>query len=75
MNDELKFVLRSYGFGELSQLYFPNIKKKSAASNLKKWIVNTPKLINKLHQADWQEKRRSLMPSHVKIIVEHFGEP
>jgi hypothetical protein len=38
MNEET-FKVRAYGFGELAQLYFPNITKKSAAEQLRNWIV------------------------------------
>jgi hypothetical protein len=35
---EEKFRIKSYGYGELAQLYFPNISKKSASAQLRRWI-------------------------------------
>ena len=32
------FKVRAYGYGELAQLYFPNISKKSASAQLRRWI-------------------------------------
>jgi hypothetical protein len=32
------FKVRAYGFGELAQLYFASITKKSANAQLRRWI-------------------------------------
>ena len=72
---EEKFKIRSYGFGELAQLYFPNITKKSASWQLRLWI-NASKILNeKLRVTGYVKGRRLLTPMQVGMIVGEFGEP
>ena len=40
------FTIKSYGFGELSALFSPDINMASASKQLKRWIVNNPKLLS-----------------------------
>jgi hypothetical protein len=72
---EEKFKIRSYGFGELAQLYFPNISKKSDSAQLRRWIKlsNTALIILESH--GYKPGLRLLRPAHVKVIVEEFGDP
>ncbi len=74
MNEET-FKVRAYGFGELAQLYFPNITQKSASAQLRKWISNPNTLIKKLEKAGYKPGNRLLTPANVKIIIDEFGEP
>ena len=72
---EEKFRIRSYGFGELAQLYFPNITKKSATWQLRIWIVSSVPLCEKLSDVGYVKGKRLLTPIQVKLIVGEFGEP
>lgn len=72
---EEKFKIRTYGFGELAQLYFPNITKNSASWLLTKWINQSNELQTKLTETGKKPKQRILSPIQVKLIVETFGEP
>ena len=72
---EEKFKIRSYGFGELAQLYFPNISKKSSSAQLRKWIKLSKKVLTILESYGYRPGNRLLTPAHVKVIVEEFGEP
>jgi len=72
---EEKFRIRSYGFGELAQLYFPNISKKSASAQLRRWIKLSDTVLPLLKSYGYKTGNRLLMPSHVKVIVDEFGEP
>jgi hypothetical protein len=74
MNEET-FKVRAYGYGELAQLYFPTITKKSATWQLRKWIVSSKKLCSDLKEAGHKPGIRLLTPAQVRIIVEKFGEP
>ncbi|OYU95840.1 MAG: hypothetical protein CFE21_10735 [Bacteroidetes bacterium B1(2017)] len=74
MNEET-FKVRAYGFGELAQLYFPNITKKSASAQMRKWISNAKKLIKNLEKNGYKSGNRLLTPVQVKILVDEFGEP
>ncbi|OYU93883.1 MAG: hypothetical protein CFE21_18805 [Bacteroidetes bacterium B1(2017)] len=74
MNEET-FKVRAYGFGELAQLYFPNITKKSASAQLKVWIVENKILNQKLILAGFKIGNRLLTPNQVKCIIMEIGEP
>ena len=70
-----KFKIRSYGYGELAQLYFPNISKKSASAQLRRWIKSSKTVLTMLISHGYKPGLRLLTPAHVKIIVDEFGEP
>lgn len=72
---ESRIAIRTYGFCELSQLYFPTVSKKSAARNLRLWMQKSIVLQEKLRQAEYIAGQRLLTPKQVTILVEHFGEP
>ena len=74
MNNE-SFKVRAYGYGELAQLYFPNITKKSATWQLRIWIVSSVSLCEKLKAVGYVKGKRLLTPYQVKLIVGEFGEP
>lgn len=74
MNNE-PFNLRAYGYGELAQLYFPTITKKSATWQLRIWIVSSVSLCEKLNAVGYVKGKRLLTPMQVKLIVSEFGEP
>ncbi len=70
-----KFTIRTYGFGELAQLYFPNISKNSASWQLNRWIRESPALSEALEKAGKRKGQRLLSPAQVRLIVHAFGEP
>ena len=72
---EEKFKIKSYGFGELAQHYFPNISKKSASAQLRRWIKLSKTVLPMLESYGYKPGLRLLTPTHVKVIVEEFGEP
>ncbi len=74
MNEET-FKVRAYGFGELAQLYFPNITKKSASCQLRKWIFANRKMTFNLIKIGYKTNTRLLSPAQVKVIILELGEP
>ncbi len=72
---EDKFKIKSYGYGELAQLYFPNISKKSASAQLRRWIKLSNTVLPMLQTLGYKPGTRLLTPAHVKVIVDEFGEP
>jgi hypothetical protein len=72
---EEKFRIKSYGYGELAQFYFPNISKKSASAQLRRWIKLSDKVLPMLKNLGYKPGLRLLTPAHVKVIVDEFGEP
>lgn len=73
--EEKRFKIRSYGFGELAQLYNSNIAPKSANEALHRWIRLNRKLNADLIDHGFYPGLRSLTPKMVELIVEAIGEP
>lgn len=70
-----QFKIRSYGYGELALLYFPNSTKKSASVQLRRWIIYNDNLLNELTFYGFKPGIRLLTPKYVEIIVRYIGEP
>lgn len=70
-----QFKIRSYGYGELALLYFPNCTKKSASTQLGRWVRQNEKLKVQLLELGYKPRKKILSPSQVRLIVELFGEP
>jgi hypothetical protein len=49
---EKTFEIRTYGFNELAQLYFPHITKTSATRMFGQWIYQSTNLYQKLIDAN-----------------------
>ena len=67
--------IKSYGKGELAQLYCPNITTAAARKKLMLWINLYPNLMDAHHQAGFSDATRSFTPAQVKLIVDALGEP
>ena len=67
--------IKSYGKGELAQLYCPNLTTAAARKKLMLWINLYPNLMDALHQAGFSDSTRSFTPAQVKLIVDALGEP
>ncbi len=72
---EETFRVRAYGFGELAQLYFPNIMKRSASATLKNWIKENQELHESLNNLGFYPGKRILSPKMVYEIIVKFGIP
>lgn len=72
---EEKFKIRSYGFGELAQMYFPQITKQSATVQFGKWIRLNENLKIELKAAGYKRWQKIFTPKQVEILVKVFGEP
>ncbi len=70
-----KFKIKSYGFGELAQMYFPRISKKSAAAQFRRWIRMSKMVLPMLKNSGYKIGNRLLTPAQVKVLVDEFGEP
>lgn len=70
-----KFKIKSYGYGELAMLYFPNSTKKSASNQLRRWIKMNEKLKNKLMISGYKPGNKILTPKQVGIVISEIGLP
>ncbi len=72
---EDKFKVRAFGYGELAQLYFPQITKQSATIQFRRWIrINNPLQIA-LTSNGFRKFQKMLTPKQVEIIIKYIGEP
>lgn len=72
---EKKFETRTFGFGELAQLYFPQITKESASRMFSQWIYNSPELVTQLSELNWKKRAKYFTPKQVKVLIGHFDPP
>lgn len=70
-----QFEIRTYGFNELAQLYFPNVSKESATKMFRIWINASSTLIENLKSLGWKKNAIKLTPKQVKELVGHFDPP
>ena len=70
-----QFKIKSYGYGELALLYFPNSTKKSASVQLGRWIKFNESLKDLLRNNGLKKGQKILTPKQVEIIVLIIGEP
>lgn len=60
---------------QLSQLYAPNLKPKSALNRLAAWIQHNPDLVSALSATYYTPKQQWLSARQVRLIFEYLGEP
>lgn len=70
-----EFEIRAMGFGELAQLYLPDILPLSASIRLRAWINMNKELSTALSQMGFKKRIKTLTPKMVSLIVEHLGPP
>ena len=70
-----QFKIKSYGYCELALLYFPNSTKKSASTQLGRWVRQNESLKNRLFECGYKPRKKILTPSEVKTIIDILGEP
>ena len=69
------FQIRTYGKGELAQLYCPNITTAAARKKLMSWIHYYPNLMDDLYRIGFSDVSRSFTPAQVRLIVDALGDP
>ena len=70
-----EFEIRTMGFGELAQMYLPNIQPKSSSVRLRNWINASPDLRKSLESLGFKRRSRLLTPAMVALIVNRLGAP
>lgn len=73
--NESPFLLRSYGWTELAQLYNPTLQPDSAARMLRCWVAKNTLLADALCRSGYRRGQRKLTPLQVADIVRYLGEP
>ena len=70
-----KFKIKTYGYCELAQLYFPLIAKQSATVQFRRWIKVNGKLQQELTTCGFNKFQKLLTPKQVAIIIRFIGKP
>ena len=73
--EEKTFQYRTYGKGELTLLYIPNILQQSAVDRFNEWIEAAPGLKERLLSTGMNPRSRHYTPAQVRLIVEVLQEP
>ncbi|HEY4785167.1 MAG TPA: DUF4248 domain-containing protein [Bacteroidales bacterium] len=73
--EKKSFEIRTFGFGELAQLYFPHVTKSSASRMLGHWIYSCPTLVKELMKLEWKKHAKYFTPKQVKALIKHFDPP
>ena len=69
------FSLRSYGFGQLAQLYYPDRDERSAVRLFREEMKLTRGLWDALTAVGYKPYCKVLTRGQVKTIVQFLGEP
>ena len=72
---ELPFALRSYGFGELAQMYYPDRNERSAIRLFREEMHLTRGLWDAMVAVGYKPYTKVLTRGQVKTIVKFLGEP
>ena len=74
MRDE-RFFIRSYGFGELAQMYYPDRGERSALRLFREEMHATRGLWDALAAVGYKPYCKVLTRGQVRTIVQFLGEP
>lgn len=69
------FVIRSYGFGELAQMYYPDRGERSALRLFREEMHATRGLWDALAAVGYKPYCKVLTRGQVRTIVRFLGEP
>ena len=72
---ESPFSLRSYGFGELAQMYYPDRNERSAIRLFREEMHLTRGLWDAMVAVGYKPYTKVLTRGQVKTIVRFLGEP
>ena len=60
---------------ELSRMYAPNLKPKSALNRLCSWMRRNPDLMAALQETHYTPRQQLLSARQGRLIFEYLGEP
>lgn len=68
-------TVKTYGLGELAQMYNPLLTNSAARKKLYVWMERHPTLMSDLRKTGYTAKQRTFTPLQVRLIFEALGEP
>jgi hypothetical protein len=60
---------------ELAMTYFEFVAPKTALNNFKRYIDETPGLLQALERVGYAAGKRYITPKQEEVIVDYLGEP
>lgn len=75
MEEERKFIIRTYSKAELAHMYNPEMPIVSAMRKLRHWIRKNAELTRNLDAAGANKYDHSYTPRQVTFITQYLGEP
>jgi hypothetical protein len=73
--EETPFKIKSYGFGQLAQMYYPDHNYDSALRHFREEMHLTRGMWEAMTAVGYHEKQKILTRSQVRTIVSFLGEP
>lgn len=61
--------------GTLAQQYFPQSKRHSAVTQLRRWVVRCKPLQRRLEELSFHKGQRMLTPLQHEAMIKFLGEP
>lgn len=65
----------AWGVTEFAQLYFPEQPPSVAYKRMRRWIIESRGLRQKLLDAGWAPFQKLYTPKQVECLLNHLGEP
>ncbi|MCC8187960.1 MAG: DUF4248 domain-containing protein [Bacteroides sp.] len=70
-----KIPLNTLYVSDLAQLYFPRSTVTSAVSQLRRWILLNPDLVQRLNELHYHKGQRALTPLQREAVIRYLGPP
>ena len=70
-----QFLIKSYPFGDLAQMYYPDHPYDSALSLFRREMHDTRGMWQAMQDVGYKENTKVLTRAQVKVIVKVLGEP
>ena len=70
-----RFVIKTYNFGELAQMYYPDHNYDSALRHFREEMHKTRGMWPAMVAEGYHENTKTLTRSQVRTIVRFLGEP
>ena len=70
-----QFLIKSYPFGQLAQMYYPDHNYDSALRLFRREMHETRGMWDAMQAVGYKENTKVLTRAQVKVIVKFLGEP
>ena len=75
INNMKQFLIKSYPFGQLAQMYYPDHTYQSALRLFRREMHDTRGMWQAMQDVGYKENTKVLTRAQVKVIVKFLGDP